>query len=257
MTDYAAATDRSTPGFRRHRVGEWVLRTSSGATGRANSATLHGDPGVPIAAAVDEVVAWYAEQGGSTQVMVWDDTPAEVVAELSRRGLAGGRPTQVMDAPLAQVLERLAPVPRLRGRIESEPPVLLQEMVSPERLAEITHTDLERRFGVVAADDVDIATGMVVLDGPLIGIFAMRTREERQGQGAGRAVIQTMLEGAAAAGCDTAWLQVEADNLRANQWYARLGFVIRTRYDYWSAPFISISPVRRDDDTDAGRDSGA
>ena len=256
MTDYAAATDRSTPGFRRHVIGEWILRTSDGATGRANSATLHGDPGMPIAAAVDDVMAWYADLGSAAQVMVWDDTPPEVVTELARRGMAGGRPTQVMDAPLDAVLGRLSPPPGLHGRVESEPPPLLRDMISPERLAEITHTDLERRFGVVADDDGDLGTGMVVVDGPLIGIFAMRTREDRQGRGAGTAVIRTLLDGVDAIGCDTAWLQVEADNLRANEWYARLGFEIRTHYDYWSMPFTSGSPAGGEDDTETAQDSG-
>lgn len=236
MTDFAAATDRSTPGFRRHQIGDWVLRASSGATGRANSATLHGDPGIPLSAAVDEVEAWYEAQAGSTRVMVWDDTPSEVVIELGRRGLAGGRPTDVMAAPLDLVRSRLTAPAHLRTRIELQPPSLLRESISTERLAEITHTGLERRFAVASAGEDDIGTGMAIVDAPLVGIFAMRTSEDRQGEGAGGAVVRSLLDGAADAGCDTVWLQVEADNLRANRWYARLGFVTHSRYEYWAAP---------------------
>lgn len=53
MIDFAAATDRATPGLERRPVGEWILRHGLGETGRANSATAHGDPGLSVPDAVD------------------------------------------------------------------------------------------------------------------------------------------------------------------------------------------------------------
>ena len=65
---------------------------------------------------------------------------------------------------------------------------------------------------------------------------------DRQGQGAGGAVVRGLLDGLAGDGCDTVWLQVETDNTRALEWYERLGFSTRTRYRYRSLPFTSGSP---------------
>lgn len=236
MTDFAAATDRSTPGFHRHRIGPWVLRAAAGATGRANSATLHGDPAMPVDAAVDQFEAWYAGHGRPAQAMIWTDTDDEVQAELTRREYLRGRPTDVMAAPVGRIWAQLAPPARLTTRVETSPPDLLRSLVPDERLAEIVHTDLPAVFAVASDGDTDLGAGMALLDPPLVGLFSMRTHEARQGEGAGGAVIRTLLDGAVERGCGTAWLQVEADNDRARRWYARLGFVTRTRYEYWSAP---------------------
>lgn len=255
MTDFAAATDRSTPGFERLTIGHWILRTASGATGRANSATLNGDPGMAAATAVDRMEAWYGERGQPAKVMVWDATAPEVIAELERRGYTAGRPTDVMAAPLEQVWPGLHAPTRLRTRVETETPDLMRSLTRAERLGEMVHSNLERRFAVAFDDDGDVGTGMAMFDPPLVGIFAMRTRGDRQGEGAGSAVIRALLDGASNRGCGTAWLQVESDNHRANQWYARLGFVTRTSYDHWVAPFTAASPAGGADDTDNRPDS--
>lgn len=255
MTDFAAATDRSTPGFERVALGDWIMRGALGSTGRANSATCHGDPGMPIAEAIDAVESWYGDRGGLPRVMVWDDTAPDVVAELERRGFAAATPTLVMAAPVERVRARLTAPGRLRTRIETEPPDLLREQISTERLAEIVHTDLERLFAVAADDAGDIGTGMAVVDAPLIGLFAMRSREDRQGEGAGSTVLRTLLDAGADRGCGTAWLQVEADNLRASEWYGRLGFVARTRYLYWEPLFTPDSPTGGAGDTGPRPDS--
>ena len=44
-------------------LGDWLLRASSGFTGRANSALPLGEPGVPLDEAVDAVRDWYRERG--------------------------------------------------------------------------------------------------------------------------------------------------------------------------------------------------
>ena len=45
------------------QLGSWLLRADGGFTGRANSALPLGDPGLPLAGAVDEVEAWYRAAG--------------------------------------------------------------------------------------------------------------------------------------------------------------------------------------------------
>lgn len=255
MIDFAAATDRSTPGFERHRIGDWVLRSASGVTGRANSATLHGDPRRPIAAAVDALEAWYRARGVEPRVMVWAETGAQVQAELARRGYAGGPPTDVMAAPLERVWSQLAAPGRLATRLVPDPPELLRDLMAADRLAEIVHNDLDPVFAVASDGTTDIGTGMALLDPPLIGIFVMRTSEDRQGEGAGRAIVRELLAGAADRGCGTAWLQVENDNHRARDWYGRLGFVARTRYAYWTTP-AAVSPTHSTDDCDDRPGSG-
>ncbi|WP_444980120.1 GNAT family N-acetyltransferase, cg3035/Rv0428c family, partial [Micromonospora noduli] len=57
------AADEAWPAPTRGRLGDWLLRSAEGWTGRANSALPIGDPDRPLAAAVDAVERWYAERG--------------------------------------------------------------------------------------------------------------------------------------------------------------------------------------------------
>src|SRR6478735_6710741 len=46
----------------RAALGDWVLRSAGGFTGRANSALVVGDPTLPVGKAIDYVEHWYAER---------------------------------------------------------------------------------------------------------------------------------------------------------------------------------------------------
>jgi len=52
------------------RLGGWLLRAAQGFTGRANSALAAGDPGIPLAEAVQAVRRWYAERDLPAMVAV-------------------------------------------------------------------------------------------------------------------------------------------------------------------------------------------
>src|SRR3712207_1843347 len=43
-------------------LGDWLLRAGGGFTGRANSALVVGDPGMPLPDAVDAVPRWYTDR---------------------------------------------------------------------------------------------------------------------------------------------------------------------------------------------------
>src|SRR5437667_10241864 len=51
-------------------LGDWLLRAADGWTNRGNSALAVGDPGRPLAEAVDAVEAWYHARGLPPGVMV-------------------------------------------------------------------------------------------------------------------------------------------------------------------------------------------
>jgi ribosomal protein S18 acetylase RimI-like enzyme len=95
-------------GLENGRVGEWLLRAAGGFTGRANSALPVGDPGLPLADAVDAVVAWYAARGLPPRFQVPLPCADEVDAELAARGWAGGDGALVLVADLEPLLARPA-----------------------------------------------------------------------------------------------------------------------------------------------------
>ena len=243
MIDFAAASDRATPGFERATVGDWILRNARGETGRANSATPLGDPGAPVPAAIDEVEAWYRRRGRPPQFQVFDETAPAVLAELDARGFGTGATTDILAAPLDAVTAP-APAPRFTVEVVTAMPAFLGAQLAEARAEEMLSADLPRWFVIASEGSGVVASGMALGDGDLVGVFAMRTDPDQQGRGAGSAVMRGLLAEGRRRGASTAWLQVEADNRRAAEWYERLGFTRRTGYRYRLLPVTPRSPGR-------------
>ncbi|MEU4554959.1 GNAT family N-acetyltransferase [Micromonospora violae] len=94
------AADEAWPAPTRGRLGDWLLRSAEGWTGRANSALPIGDPDRPLAAAVDAVERWYAELGQPALINTPLPLAAPVGAELDARGWGTRPPVLVQTAPL-------------------------------------------------------------------------------------------------------------------------------------------------------------
>jgi N-acetylglutamate synthase len=103
-------------------LGEWRLRAASGYTGRANAALAIGDPGLPVAAALDEVRRFAREHAVPARVQVPVGSPWDraVAAEgwVLNVGHAKGAEVSVLVAPLAE----LAPPSGLRIELPTRPP---------------------------------------------------------------------------------------------------------------------------------------
>lgn len=229
MIDVAVATDRATPGVVRAAVGEWILRSSLGETGRANSCAPIGDAGRPVAEAVDLVEAWYGERDRPVVFQLFDDTDVAVRHELDRRGYRTGAVTDVMTCALADLRTSATTV---EVSVTDTMPDLLFEQLRDARADEMRTTTLPTWFAVASVDGDPVGAGLAIGDGELVGLFAMRTRPDRQGRGAGTAVLQALVDEGRRRGATTAWLQVEMGNDRAGDWYRRLGFERVAGYRY-------------------------
>ena len=67
-------------------LGDWLLRAADGWTSRGNSALAIGEPGRPLAAAVDAVERWYAARGAIPAITVPEPVGGRVARELTGRG---------------------------------------------------------------------------------------------------------------------------------------------------------------------------
>ena len=110
------------PAMETARLGEWVLRASSGFTQRANSVMTAGSPGIPVPAALDAVERWYAERSLPPNLTVagpvgFDPADDAVGVEALRRGYAARVATLTLTAPTRLIadLPRAGRPPR-RGR---------------------------------------------------------------------------------------------------------------------------------------------
>ncbi|WP_433551457.1 GNAT family N-acetyltransferase [Micromonospora zamorensis] len=112
------AADEAWPAPTRGRIGDWLLRSADGWTGRANSALPIGDPDRPLAAAVDEVERWYAEQGQPAMINTPLPLAAPVGTELDARGWTARPPTLVQTAPLPLPAPSSVGTPAAAGRAD-------------------------------------------------------------------------------------------------------------------------------------------
>ncbi|MCF0093890.1 GNAT family N-acetyltransferase [Micromonospora sp. MH99] len=111
------AADEAWPAPTRGRLGDWLLRSAEGWTGRANSALPIGDPDRPLPAAVDAVELWYADRGRPAMINTPLPLAAPVGAELDERGWDSRPPTLVQTAPLPLA----TPAARIPGVSTAEP----------------------------------------------------------------------------------------------------------------------------------------
>lgn len=217
-------------------VGGWLLGQGPTATRRQNAvrtSTFSGE--VPLDRAIAAVEAWYAGFARLACFQLTDvSQPPSLDAELAVRGYRLESPSAVL------VRELTAPLPEPpEMTLEGRPTAFVMAAVadshwsSAERAARAKLFGRIRRpstFAVRTVGGLPVSGGLAVVDGPLVGIFAMRTAPTARQAGHGRAVLDRLLGWGRAMGATTAYLQVELDNAPALALYHAAGF--RWLHDY-------------------------
>ncbi|MER7458495.1 GNAT family N-acetyltransferase [Micromonospora sp. NPDC126480] len=233
------AADEAWPAPTRARLGDWLLRSADGWTGRANSALPVGDPDRPLPAAIDAVVRWYADLGRPALVNTPLPLAAPVGAELDARGWTSRPTVLVQTVPLSAI-------PPAPAGSAGAPPVELATAPSPDWLAiaagrknglpdaarhVLTAVD-QVRFAQVYAGDrlVAVGRGTVTGAGRWLGLSLIEVLPEARRQGLARRVIHALADWGAAAGATDAFLQVEQRNTGAVALYGALGFTTHHTY---------------------------
>jgi len=217
-------------------VGGWLLRQGGTSTRRQNSVqALEFSGELPLGRAVAEVEAWYAGHGQRACFQLTDiSQPPWLDAFLAERGYRRVAPSEVCIRPLEVV-----PAEPEHVVLEGRPTAfVMQALVDPrmsgaERAARARLFNRIRRphgFAIREQGGEPVAGGLVVVDGKLAGIAAMRTSATTRRQGHARAVLDRLLGWARAMGAELAYLQVERDNAPARALYGQAGF--RRLYGY-------------------------
>src|SRR5262245_21765327 len=92
--------DRCWPSPVHERLGDWYLRAAQGWTNRANSALPLGNPGLPMAAALEATQAWYARRGLTPRITVPLPLRRDVADALAAAGWYAQPRVLVQTAPL-------------------------------------------------------------------------------------------------------------------------------------------------------------
>lgn len=197
--------------LRTQDLGQWQLRDGGRAedgrvTRRGNSVLAEGDPGLPLADALDAVVAHYRALGlpPVAQVVVGSETED---ALLGAGWQDDGGQAYAQVAALSQVVRNL-PAP---------PPVA--ELASTDDRLAVARIGEGARVRIALSDDWAVVSDLWVAPG-------------QRRTGLARAVLAEGLDWAASLGAGTVHLQVEVDNHAALGLYRTLGFTTHHEYHY-------------------------
>ena len=237
---------RGWQGFESEWLGQWLLRASEGFTGRANSVLPLGDPGLPLAAALDRVDQWYASRGLPARFQVPLPARADLDEELAAGGWSTKDRTQVLTAPIEAVLATgsdPADLPDLT--VEDEPSAQWLELYHyrggpPPPLAARQLRQADRPVFVSIRDgERSIAVARGALTPGWLGITAVEVAESARRRGLGGYIVRQLCRWAAVAEPEHAhsvYLQVQGGNEAALALYERLGFARHHDYQYRIAP---------------------
>jgi len=227
-------------------LGQWLLRSADGFTGRANSALAAGDPGMSLADAVAAVRAWYAARGLPAMIAVPyrlgrpGNNPVDQVLDREGWSTRAG-PAVVMTAAAAEVARsgpageaELCPEPdqawldlyRYRGNLP--PPVARRLLLSAPFQA----------FARIQRGGRTVAIGRVAVAGGWGGLTAVEVDPGHRRAGLATAITAALARAAAGHGAASLYLQVEEDNQAARALYARSGFTDHHGYHYRVGPAL-------------------
>lgn len=240
------AANEAWPAPVQERLGDWVLRAAEGWSRRANSVLPVGDPGLPLAAAVDEVTRWYRARGLPPAANVPLPLAARVDAALAAHGWHRGA-TVLSQTVALPVLRTAAPdagrvtlrdgpdaawlalTGAAHHRAAPQPPAVAYRVLTGDGRIPV-------RFAYRYDEDGELVAagrGTVTGAGRWLGLARLAVAPSARRRGLARELIGALAGWAGESGATDAFLQVMDDNVAALARYAGLGFTTHHRYVSW------------------------
>ncbi|WP_426995907.1 GNAT family N-acetyltransferase [Pseudarthrobacter sp. N5] len=239
--------DAAWPAPDRHDTGEWVLRSASGVTQRANSVWPRMES-ADTAAAAREAALWYRQRRLPVIYQIFDDVRHGALnALLDAQGFTRQSETLVMAKP-ASAGDVRAGIPRADASAVELLDQPSAEWLTlwwgingrggdPEReIARGILTGCPSLYALVRDDDGGAAAiGRLALVDGQGGLYCMATRPDARRRGHAARIIRVLLGEGAARGLAGYWLLVTVANTAARELYRAAGFVEAGRYVYRQA----------------------
>ncbi|TCO48207.1 acetyltransferase (GNAT) family protein [Kribbella antiqua] len=215
-------------------VGHWLLRASSGWTGRANSLLPAGDPGIPIEEALKRAEAFYAERGLPPLALTRLGSPE--AEELLAHGWIDARPGQSDTLVLHTTLDHVNASPAYDVLIAERPDdawyAAAFDGPVPEPAPKVMEGAPKAVFASIALDGKLVAVGRGSMTGHWLGIDAIRVDPSYRRRGLGTALLQALARWSGPHGGRRTYLEVVEENAPAVTAYRKLGYTEAYRYRY-------------------------
>ena len=222
-------------------LGGWLLRANGGFTGRANSVLPLGQPGMPLAEALEAARGWYRQRDLPLRIQVPVHARRLLDAELGERGWPASPAVQVMAARLQTVLAA-AQAPGEYGAQVSDRPD--EEWLARYRggaggtaHARGVLTRHERAgFAAVRVDGRIAGIGRGTVDDGWLGVTAVEVDPELRRAGVATSIMRALWAWGVEGGAVRSHLEVSVDNSPALATYRRLGYWVHHDYHYRRDP---------------------
>ena len=215
-------------------VGHWLLRASSGWTGRGNSLLPAGSPGMPVAEALKHAEAFYDERGLPPQALV--RLGSAEADELRACGWVDARPEQSDVLVMHTTLDHVNAVPPVDVQIDEHPTDAWYAAAFDGPVPEPAPAVLEGApkvvFASITLDGQVVAVGRGSMTGHWLGIDAIRVNPSYRRRGLGTAIVQGLARWSGPLGGRRTYLEVVLENTAAMATYTRLGYREAYRYRY-------------------------
>ncbi len=237
----------------RKGLGDWVLRSASGFTGRANSVLVVGNPSLPLDKAIDYAEAWYAEHDAPALFQVHGPVGFEVAEQpvgtvLLERGYeaGGGRPdwsrVLVLTALSAQVPPLTAESLPVNADAELSPEWLMayaeQRRVVPGT-TEAVLTGSEGQLFLSVRDEASkriVGIARMAIQPGWAGIYGLWVHPDHRRRGIASTIVSAIAMVARENNMPAIYLQVSGDNADGVAFWNGLGFQTHHEYTYLAKP---------------------
>jgi N-acetylglutamate synthase len=215
-------------------VGHWLLRASSGWTGRGNSLLPAGDPGMPVAEALQQAIAFYDQRGLPGQALVRVGSPYD--EQIRACGWVDARPGQSDVLVMHTTLDHVNGLPEYDVQLDEHPGDEWYGTAFDGPVPDVAPKVLEgapkAMFASIVLDGAVVAVGRGSMTGHWLGVDAIRVADGYRRRGLGTAILQGLARWAGPHGGRRTYLEVLLENTAALATYTRLGYREAYRYRY-------------------------
>lgn len=226
------------PAAETDRLGGWTLRRGLGGGQRASSVWPSGDPGLPLAAAVDEAERRMRAWG---QPPLFQMAPGQEALDalLAGRGYRVVSPCDFLAAP-AEAVAAHGLGGRMAVRVRA-PLALLDEFwaaggIGPARRAVMARVRGPKETLILRESDRVAAAAFVAVHDGIAVMSALLVGEPYRRRGVGAAAVAACAGFGVEQGAHTLAFPVEEANAPALALYRGLGMTPAARYHYRAAP---------------------